>query len=367
MNNIFIKITASIFALALFYSCEKADPPVITLVDPIFGPAETLVTFEGMNLANIETITFSDQIVNFNTAYNSDVALLFRVPTNVPLGDHEVVFTTAGGTVSTNFQITLDPPEIFEISPESSIPGDVVTIKGKNFYEPLEVYFFDSTQAEIITFSPDSMNVIVPADTQKGKVRVNANGGSTLSPVDFFITTSVLVNDFDGNGVRAATENWLFDALVDQNAMTAVQNTNPEPYEGNFLKLSGRDDLGIQWIGGTESYSADIDVFDNFGIRSSLNNTLLEMDVNTNGNTNTNVIFIFLERDGSPNDFAHEVKIDGEGWHKISIPLGRFTDIDGITVDPAKIRAIKIHLIDSDATGEVLELNIDNIKFQELL
>lgn len=366
MKNLLLIIFA-FCGFCLLFSCEKADTPTIVSVTPDAAPADSLVIFEGMNLADIETITFSGQIVNFNTAYNSDVALLYRVGTGIPLGDHEVVITTPGGSATTNFRVTLNPPSIFSVLPESAAPGEIVTIKGKNFFDPVEVFFFDGIKAETIVVTPDSMRVIVPEGIQKGKVTVVANGGEAESPVDFFITTSVLVNDFDGNGIRSETDKWIFVGAVDQNAMNAIHDSNPEPIDGNFLKISGDDELGIQWIGGVENHAWDVDDFENFGIRSSINNTLLEMDVNTNGSENTNVIFIFRERDGSANDFTHEIKIDGEGWQQISIPLGRFTDLNGITVDPAKIMTLKIHLIDSDDSGEQLELNVDNIIFQELL
>jgi len=85
------RIQLLFFGLALLtiVSCGKeAGPPVIENISPVFGPAESLITIEGVNLANISEIKFSEQVINFNTAYNADHALLFRVPTNVPLGEH---------------------------------------------------------------------------------------------------------------------------------------------------------------------------------------------------------------------------------------------------------------------------------------
>lgn len=353
----------------LFLSCEDTPPPpVIDSIDPTFGPAETLVTIEGTNLANITEVTFSGQVVNFNNAYNSDRALLLRIPTNVPLGEHEVVLTTKGGSATTNFKVSLDPPEIFSISPEAAFPGDVVTIYGKNFFAPLEVYFFDSIQAVIIAETPDSLLVQVPEDIEKGHVTVVANGGVALSPVDFFIENTILVNDFDGNGLRAQTNQWIFVGEIDQNALNAVHDSNPDPIDNNFLKLSGQDNLDISWIGGAQTnFGFPGDEFETFGIRTSPNNTLLEMDVNHNGHENTYIILILLENDGSPNDFTHKIKLDKDGWDRLSIPLNRFKDIDEVLVDPTKVRTLKIHLIDEEDTNTQLEVNVDNISFVEIL
>ena len=349
-------------SLSLFGCVKEVPAPMITSVSPGFGPAGALVTFEGMNLANIQEITFSGQIVNFNTAYNSDVALLFRVPNNIPLGEHEVVFRTAGGSASTQFRVTLDPPSIFSINPEFASPGEIVTIKGKNFYEPLEVFFFDSVQAEIVTLFPDSIEVVVPEGIQKGKLTINANGGVATSPVNFFSVNTILVNDFDGNGLRSETNKWGFTGQINQNALNAIHDSNPEPIEGNFLKLSGTDDLAINWIGGAQShFGFPGDAFETFGISTDINNTLLEMDINNNGRTNTHIILILLEENGLTTDFTHEIHVDWDGWDKISVPLNRFSNFEGVLVDPSKVKLIKVHLIDNDDSNTLLEVNVDNI------
>lgn len=365
----FIKYTFFLLVFAAFWSCEKTQPaPMITSTDPVFGPAETLVTFEGTNLQNIQEVTFSGQTVNFNTAYNSDVALLFTVPNNVPLGDHIVELRTSGGTTTTNFRVTLEPPAIFELTPEFASSGDVVTIKGKNFFDPVEVYFFDSVQADILTIFPDSIEVIVPEGVEKGRVTVSANGGVALSPINFFSINAILVNDFDGNGMRSETNKWGFVGQVNENAATAVQNTNPEPIDGNYLKLTGQDDLDISWIGGAQShFGFPGDDFTTFGITTDINDTLLEMDIINNGRDNTHILLILLEDNGLTTDFVHSIHVDWEGWQRISVPLNRFSNFEDVLVDPAKVKLLKIHMNDTDDSNALLEVNVDNIRFVEVL
>ncbi len=353
----------------LWSACEKdVGAPVIENVDPVFGPSETLVTFEGMNLADITELSFSGQVINFNTAYNSDNALLLRIPTNVPLGEHEVAITTAGGTATTNFRVTLEPPEIFEVRPESASPGETVTILGKNFFDPVEVYFFDSVRAEIITQFPDSMEVIVPDGVQKGRIRLNANGGTTLSPVNFFSVNQIVVNDFDGNGVRSDNSKWLYLGFINETAATAIQENSPNAIDGNYMKVTGTAPESGNWIGGPQSYFGAMgDDFTDFGISTGPGDTLLKMDINNNGRDNTHIILILLENNGSPNDFAYNIHVDWEGWQEVSIPLSRFEDLNGFIVDPAKVRILKIHLNDEGESNSLLEINVDNIRFEEIL
>ncbi|MFK7926287.1 MAG: IPT/TIG domain-containing protein, partial [Bacteroidia bacterium] len=343
-------------------ACIKdPGPPVIDVLEPVFGPAETLVVIEGQNLGDIQEITFSGQVVNFNNAYNADHALLMRIPSSVPLGEHEVIFRTPFGSVSSSFRVTLDPPEIFSVNPQPASPGEVITIYGENFFEPLEVYFFDSIQAEIVLNMPDSIRVIVPEGVEKGPITVVANGGGARSPIDFFSINRILVNDFDGDGMRPLTERWIFKGSINETNLTAVQNGNPQPIDNNYLKISGTDDLDISWIGGVQSYfGLQGDDFEDFGIRSASNNTLLELDVNNNGRNDTYVILILLENNGSPNDFAHTVHLDQPGWQRLSIPLNRFKDLNDLIVDPAKVRIVKIFLTDNDDSNNLLEVNVDN-------
>lgn len=363
------KINLFFFGLALItiVACQKeVGQPAIESITPAFGPAESLITIEGVNLANIEEVRFSEQVINFNTAYNADNALLLRVPTNIPLGEHLVTITTGGGVVTTNFRVTLDPPEIFNFSPESAAPGEIVTVRGKNFFEPMTVWFFDSIEAALVTLTPDSLMVIVPEGVQKGRITMFANGGLTRSPIDFFSINPILVNDFDGNGLRSETNNWIFRGSIDQNKNTVVQNSVPTPIDGNYLKLSGKDELGIRWIGGIENHTWDVEQFQTFGITANANNTLLEMDVHNNGRKNTHIILVLLEKDGSTNDFAFQTKLDGEGWQRLSIPLNRFQDLNDFIVDPTKVKTVKIQLIDADNSQEKLEVNVDNIRFVEI-
>ena len=350
-------------------SCESEYyPPTIASISPEFGPEETLVTIEGEHLGELKSVTFSGQSINFNSAYNADHAFLFRIPSTVPLGDHIVVLTTEYGEATTNFRVTREPPEIFGIFPESGAPGQEVTIRGENFFEPLEVYFFDSVQANIVRFAEDSLVVEVPEGIQRGFVRVNANGGTTLSPQRFFTVGSILINDFDGNGIRSETNKWIFVGSVNENAGTAVQNQNPAPLKGNYLKLSGSDSQNIRWIGGAQNhFGFPGDDFDTYGIRTSAGNTLLELAVNNNGRDNTHMILILREKNGSINDFTTQIHVDWEGWETISIPLNRFKDLNDAVVDPQKVNVVKIHLIDEEESGTSLEVNVDNLKFVEIL
>lgn len=364
MINIVLRILVLATTLSLLLtSCSKKDGPVVDIFSPDFGPSETLITVEGEGFEDLVAINFDDGVAaDFNPSFGTATALLMRVPPNAPLGDNMIHIITEHGETFFPFRVTLQAPSVFDFAPKSANEGAIISITGKNFFEPLEVLFFDSIPGNIVYHQPDSIAVEVPANVQRGRIKVKANGGESITPELFFSTTELLVNDFDGNGVRSETNNWLFYGDIDQNANTAVSNTSPSPLEGNYLKLSGLDSGGI-WIGGTESHSNDLNTFDVFDIVSDIDNTFVEFDINNNGRNDTHLIVVLAERNGSINDFSRTFHIQDEGWHKIQEPLNRFLDINGATLNPQKIRTIKLHLYNELSSSQTLEVNVDNLKF----
>lgn len=346
------------------FGCGSSEgPPKVDMYEPDFGPPETLIVVEGSGYDDLLAINFNDDVpADFNPSFGTGNALLFRVPPNAPLGDNDIRIVTSEGETTFPFRVTLEAPKVSFFSPKSANEGETVYILGENFFEPLEVLFFDSIAGNIIYHQPDSLVVEVPAGVQRGRLKVKANGGSATTAENFFSTTDILINDFDGNGVRAETEKWLFYGSIDQNANDAIQSSNPDPIDNNFLKVSGTDP-GSVWIGGVESHSNDPMVFENFGLTSDLNNTFVSMDINNNGQEKTTLIIVLAERGGSPNDFTQQIDIDWEGWENLNIPLNRFQDVDGLTVDPSKIRTVKLHLFNDQNTTQRHEINVDNLKF----
>ncbi len=356
MKNIFLFL--SVLSLLLIASCKNYEAPSIMTISPIKGPVETLITIEGANFEDIISLNFNDGVpANFNPSYGSENAVLFRVPLDAPIGDNVITIETKGGTVTADFKVTLDAPDLVSFYPASGEVGGTVTFLGENFFEPIEVLFFDSISAPILFLSPDSMVVEIPEGVEKGFIKIKANGGDISTNIQFFTVTDILVNDFDGEGIRADTENWIFFGLLQSNSSTAIRSANPDPIDNNFLKLSG---AGNGLIGGVFSHSWGND-FTVFPIESDLTNTFIEMDVNNNGKDNTSILLALAAR-GSSDDYSYSQDIGEEGWNRLSIPLTRFEDFNGLQIDPQDINQLKIFLV-NNVSSSAIEVNIDNLKF----
>ena len=350
---------------ALAAGCDEPGAPVVESVEPTRAPADTLVTVIGRNLAGITAMTFDGQVVNFNTAYNADEALLFRVPPSVAPGEYEVALTTDGGRATFPFAVTLGAPLVLRFSNDQGAAGSVTTIYGENFFEPLEVYFVgeeDSLRAEILAASEDSIRVRVPDEATRGYVYVQANGGESRSPGRFEVLLETLVADFDGGGARPDVGAWIFRGGLELTGADAVRGDGPEPLDGDYLTLRGTAGTS-PLIGNVRTPSAGLDVF---GLEAEGRFTFLEFDYNTDGHPATQLTVVLKERDGSLNDFSRSFDLDEDGWVSVSQPLTRFQDLDGVPADPAKVVYVKFILLDEAGSGEPFEANIDNLRFVQL-
>jgi len=251
------------------------------------------------------------------------------VPLDAPLGDNDIVIRTEHGETTVPFRVTLEAPQISDFNPKSGKEGQSIYITGENFFEPLEVLFFDSIPGNILFHSPDSLVVEVPENVERGRITVVANGGESLTKENFFTVTDV---------------------------SSAILPAGPTD---SYLQLSGTDPGSI-WVGGTESYQSGTE---NFGITSDLNNASIRMDLSSNGRDHTHLIIIVKEVEGSFNDFQITVPVDWDGWQEIDIPLNRFKDLNGSPPDPTKINLVKLHLYNELGSNQLLEVNVDNLKF----
>ena len=365
--------------LFLAQSC-KEEPPEFISVEPEFGSEKQLIVLKGNNIGEIRELLFNGEPIAFNTAYNSDVALLFRIPVGTPLGQTTVTVRTDDGSFTFDFLVSEKPPTIAKFTPRSGDPGDVITITGRNYFEPpLEIYFRtdvmldeelelrDSVKGEVIYVSAtkDTMQVVVPEGAATGTMTVVANGGPVRSLVNFFTFSRQLVTDFDGNGLRSDN-----DALViggrsldqlDPNK-PYIRNSLPNPIDGNFLQLSGMVPSPRTTIGSIQTPMN----LDSFEIEASIGNASLEFDLNSGGRAGGYIGVALQEQGSNGGDYTFIVKMnDAAGWNKVTIPMVRFKNFQNIVVTPGEVNAVKFILLDQDRTSRRLEANIDNVKLVE--
>ena len=92
-----------LFVAFIFFisSCKKEIhvTPSASKISPDSAAGGALLTITGSGLRNIESVVFDlgNVPVAFNPNFNTDNAVLFRVPTDANVGDQHIVFTTTSG------------------------------------------------------------------------------------------------------------------------------------------------------------------------------------------------------------------------------------------------------------------------------
>ncbi len=184
-----ISILTLVGLLALA-GCKK-DEVIPTPGNLALTPAEALpgalVTVTGSGLADIQTILFGEVNAPFNPVFNTDGALLIRVPAAAKFGAQKITLLNKGGEskkVQLDFKVLQSPPLVRDFKPSEGAPGDTITITGEVF-DNLEAVKFGEITAIIIAKTKTEIKVRVPEGVQKAPITVVTAGGSKESTNSF--------------------------------------------------------------------------------------------------------------------------------------------------------------------------------------
>lgn len=175
----------------LIFSCKKDSndsiPNVNNLkLDPDSATANTLLTLTGSDLGGIYKIYFEkDSVpVSFNPNFNTNNALLFRVPDTASGGEQNIVFVKSNGlSFKVPFKV-IATATISAVSNYDFIPGDTILLTGNNLDDVSSVVISGtSDQAKIINQDKKTLQIIMP-NTQSAMASLditNASGVFTTS------------------------------------------------------------------------------------------------------------------------------------------------------------------------------------------
>jgi len=186
----------------VFYYSADGTPPVLYYISPTLGSAagNEVITLVGAFLVQPLTVrigTIDEQVLSVSTDGTQVTVLTRPVPGSVPTQAQDVTVTTPYGSVTLTGVFTYkegQAPEIWSLTPESGpIEGGTrVTIVGKGFQTPVQVYFGDrqaqvqsSNYSQIVCLSP-SITVAQPSTPTTVAVTVlNVNSGQRSGSVNF--------------------------------------------------------------------------------------------------------------------------------------------------------------------------------------
>jgi len=142
-----------------------------------------LIAIVGENLKDAIEVWFNDKKAVLTPTYITDASILVSVPNPIPTditNKMKIVFKN-GFILYHDFEVQISAPYVASMVSEFVNDGDVATIRGDFFYEPLTVTFTGGLTGTIVSVTPQAIQVRVPAGAQPGRITVKTNFGETKS------------------------------------------------------------------------------------------------------------------------------------------------------------------------------------------
>jgi len=313
INKFLLVFLLSIGVASIFISCDKEDddsgtPSVsyVRITRPqssdslLVGAGQgQLIAIVGNNLQDAIEVWFNDRRATLTPTYITNTSILVSVPNPIPTAitnKMKIVFKN-GFVLYHDFIVEISEPYIASMVSEFVNDGDVATIRGDFFYEPLTVTFTGGLAGTIVAVTAQEIQVKVPAGAQPGRIIVKTNFGETKSnfwfrdsrnhfidsdPYEGWWNASYVVSNpgpadppkISGNYIRFKNQvgSWSWSELAGgpATAMPVHSKNIPDaailkpedyylkfevntikPYNGNVVKinvgLSAEDNNGYKW------------------------------------------------------------------------------------------------------------------------
>lgn len=201
ISRSFIIAGILLMGISILVSCTKKE--VITpayQVSPAQGASKAVVTITGSGLKDLLTISFDNGNVkaSFNPVFNTDGAIIFRVPDDAFPGDQNIVFTNANGyQYSVPFKV-LGLPTIISVDNYNFKEGTTLTLSGKNLDDVSLVKFTGSDEVcTIVSKTASSLVIAMPATTKYRTYLDITNQAGTVTTLEEFVSLTNNFNFFD--------------------------------------------------------------------------------------------------------------------------------------------------------------------------
>src|SRR5688572_13521418 len=197
INKILLVLIMLTGVAGIFIACDKnnddsGEPSVnyVRITRPessdslLVGAGQgRLIAIVGEKLKNAVEIWFNDRQATLTPTYITNTSILVSVPNPIPTditNKMKIVFNN-GFILYHDFVVQISEPYIASMVSEFVNDGDIATIRGDFFYEPLTVTFTGGGTGEIISVTDLEIRVRVPAGAQPGRITVKTNFGETKS------------------------------------------------------------------------------------------------------------------------------------------------------------------------------------------
>ncbi len=247
MKNIYkslLLLTMAIAIAGIYSSCSKKEtlpnygvPRIryVRITEPTSSDSlltgafqGNLIAIVGENLQDATEVWFNDQKASLTPTYITATSILVSVPSPIPqviTNKMKIIFSNKD-TLLYDFKVQISEPIIKGLDCEYVLTGDVATISGDFFYEPLTVTFTGGAVGELVSVKDKTIKVKVPAGAQPGQITIKTNFGETKSDFWFRDNRNIFISSDPYTG-------WWNASYV----VTAPAVGDPAKINGNYIRV----------------------------------------------------------------------------------------------------------------------------------
>lgn len=188
-----------------------------------------MIAIIGQNLQNARELWINDRQAALSPTFITRTSIITRVPSEIPtnITNRMKIIFANGDSLLHDFEVDISKPRVSGMLSEYVNAGDIATITGNYFYEPVSVTFTGGVQGDVISVEDDVIEVRVPEGAMPGPITVTTNFGETVSEFWFRDNRNIIAS-FDGttNGLWHGPDN--------------IKSTDPDidPINGKFIRLN---------------------------------------------------------------------------------------------------------------------------------
>lgn len=210
----FVFLLLAAAGAGIFAACSEDDLPnngqprvkYIRVTDP--GSSDSLIVTAGQgqmiaiigdNLQDARELWINDQRAVLTPTFITSSSIITRVPSQIPseiTNQMKIIFAD-GNAITHDFTVDISEPLILYMKSEYVNAGEVATISGNYFYEPLTVTFAGGVTGELVSVEDEMLEVRVPEGAQPGPITIATNFGETQSDFWFRDNRNIIAS-FDG-------------------------------------------------------------------------------------------------------------------------------------------------------------------------
>jgi hypothetical protein len=243
------KLISPILVLLILVSiaaCKKSNsgPPHVNNISPDSAAGGTALYVTGTGLSNITSITFSNDSVpaQFSDVFNTDNAIIFRVPDTAFGGNQNIIFTNKSGQTFTVPFNVLAFPSVTSVSNYDFYGGDNITLTGNNL-EAVTTVAIHGTTTDLKIISQDHHNITVQMPTATTLSRFKLD---ITNPTGAITTTQEFIPIYNAFQIFTDT----YGAGFSNNSWTSQSGISTDSFKTGNASFYATLPAGDWWVAG---------------------------------------------------------------------------------------------------------------------